>query len=704
LLRGVVRRFSSLSAAVFSLAALLLVSPSPLSAAAAEMTAEAAHQETDLQTGESVYSGDVRLGDGTFRLTADEGRLNFKTEVFIVSGHVVLTRGTERLLADKLTYHRKDGSFTAENVRVGSYPIYVEGASASGTPAEIVVEHATATYGEPGRWQPTLKADRIIYAPGKRLRAEHASVGVGPVAALHFPHFEQGLSEPFFGYVSLLGGYRSSLGAYVQAGLHVPVAPGVKLGADVGYFSSRGIMAGPSGDYVSLDDPDKLSGSFHSGFINDHGDKQTDILGKPVPEERGFVEWTHRQQLTDNLSLVGQLNYWKDSEILRDFRPGSFFNVQEPDTFVESTYTGQNYVVSLFSRFQPNDFHPVQQRLPEVTFDLLPQAVGQGFYEQFHAGAAILRDDPPAGGPTLKSDRLDAYYALTRPFGNDWMSFTPVAGARVTHYSNTAGALINGNYTRTLGELGFDAELRSSGTFEYKNEQWKIDGLRHLFTPILGYRYIPEGNQGRDHIPQIDRDVFDTYLPPLGLDVTRNIDDLHAQNVLRVGFDNTLQTRDPAYGSRDLLTFNAAADFRFHRELGDRDVSAVHTELALMPVTWLRFDLYESFTPQNFTLQEQHSALTLRDGDAWTLRFGNHYLRQDTEEYAVEGTVRLNEAYEAIGRLQYDARRRRFVEQAVGLRQNLGNTWRLDYTVTIYDGPRREGHFGFNVQIETIGF
>jgi LPS-assembly protein len=174
--------------------------------------------------------------------------------------------------------------------------------------------------------------------------------------------------------------------------------------------------------------------------------------------------------------------------------------------------------------------------------------------------------------------------------------------------------------------------------------------------------------------------------------------------VLRVGFDNTLQTRDPAYGSRDLLTFNAAADFRFHREPTERDVSAVHTELALMPVSWLRFDLYESFTPQNFTLQEQHSALTLHDGEAWSLRFGNHYLRQDTEEYAVEGTVRLNEAYEAIGRLQYDARRRRFVEQAIGLRQNLGNTWRLDYTVTIYDGPRREGHFGFNVQIETIGF
>jgi LPS-assembly protein len=464
-------------------------------------------------------------------------------------------------------------------------------------------------------------------------------------------------------------------------------------------------MFGPSGDYTSPDDPAALAGSFRSGFINDHGDKQTDVLGRPVPENRGYFEWEHRQQLGDNLSLAGQLNYWKDSEIVRDFRPDAFTNVQQPDSYVESVYTGKNYFVSLFARVEPNNFEVVQQRLPELNFDLLPLAVGGGVYEQFHAGAALLREDPPAGGPVLRSDRLDAYYGLTRPLApTDWLSFTPVAGARITHYANTEGALVNGDTTRTLGELGFDAQLRSSATFDYKNDIWKIDGLRHLFTPILSYRYIPEGGDGRSHIPLIDRQAFTTYLPPLGLDVTRNIDDLHALNTLRLGFDNTLQTRDPVYGSRDLLTLNTAADYHFQRQPGDKSVSTVHTEFALMPAPWVRLDLYETFDPQSVSQDEFNSGLTLRDGDAWSLHFQNEYLRHDTQEYTLDGTRRLNEAYELVGRLQYDARQRRFVEQALGVRQSLGRNWRLDYTVSLYDGPRREGHFSLNVQIKTIGF
>ncbi len=696
LLRNVVRRLLLfLSTCTFCLAA----SRAPLT------TFEADRQVIDGRTNEMTLTGHLRLGDGTFLITADQGLYNQATGVATVSGHVVLTRGTDRLLAAKLVYHQLDGTFTAERIRVGSYPIYVEGASAAGTASEVVVEHATATYGEPGPWQPTLSAARIIYAPGKKLRAEQASIGIGSALGIKLPHFEQGLHEPFLSYVSLLAGYRSSLGAYIRTGVHVPVAPGWKLGGDLGLYSSRGVMFGPSGDYSSPDDPDRLNGTFHSGFINDHGNKLTDVLGRPVPENRGYVELAHRQQLDEHLTLAAQLNYWKDSEILRDFRPGAFFNVQQPDTFAEATYTGKNYVLSFFTRLQPNSFQLVQQRLPELNFDLLPLAVGGGFYEQFHGGAALLRDDPPAGGPTLRSDRLDAYYALTRPFAPaEWLSFTPVAGGRITHYANTAGAPINGNYTRALGELGFDAELRSSGTFDYKNEQWKIDGLRHLFTPILGYRYIPEGGQGRRHIPLIDRDVFATTLPPLGLGVTRNIDDLHELNTLRLGLDNILQTRDPVYGSRDLLVFNAAADLRFHQEPGERDVSEIHTELALMPASWLRLGVYESFVPQTPALRQFNSSLTLHDGDAWSVRFASHYLRADTEEYALDATARLNEVYEAVGRLHYDARRRRFVEQAFGLRQNLGNTWRLSYTVSLYDGPRREGHFGFNVQIEAIGF
>ncbi len=656
--------------------------------------------------------GHARMSDGRVVVTADEILLdNQSRNVITAHGHVVVTRGAIRLLADQLVYRRNDGSFNAEHVRLGVFPYYVAGESAAGTAAEITVNHATVSYGEPGPWQPAITAEKIVYSPGQRLRTEKSTLGIGESRFLPLPKLTQELHDPLVTDVAVSGGFTSALGAYVEAGLHLQAAPGMQLGADVGLYTKRGLMFGPAGTYTRGPEDSDMSGYFRTGFINDHGNKLTDVLGRPVSANRGFVEGQHAQRLTDNLSLSAQVNWWKDSEILRDFRPRDFFRVQEPDTFVETTYTGQNYFLSAFARFRPNTFESVQERLPELRFDLLPTTIGAGFLERFNASAAVLREIPPLGGPRLQSDRFDAYYALSRPIApTDWFAFAPVAGARITHYADTTGAAIAGGYTRTLGELGFDAALHTSGTFDYKNALWDINGLRHLFTPRLSYRYIPEAAKGRNQIPQIDRQVQINgttdlpYLQPLGLGEPRNLDDLHATNTLRLSLDNTLQTRDATYGSRDLLTLNVAADFHFTRGPGERDVSEVHTEAAFAPARWLQVDSYSRLTPQTATMQEFNSGLTLHDGTAWSLRFSNNFLRTQIQDYHIEGRARINERYTALARLSYDARAHRFNQQTYGLVQNLGDTWRVSYDVNFSSGPSREGHFGLNVQIETIGF
>ena len=686
----------------------LIALAAPWLQAQQELVLTAEISEFDGKTKENVLRGNARATDGITLITADEIRHNSETATITAIGHAVFTRLEIRLLADKIVIRRRDQSFTAERVRFGAHPYYAEADAASGTLKEIILTHATVTYGEPGPWQPTFRADEIIYAPGQRLQSGNIRVGIGHAQPLPFPRFQQDLNQPFVAFTTFNGGYRSSLGAFAEAGLQLPTATHVRLGGDLGVYSARGVMFGPSGSYGRVpgatSDP-ALRGFFRTGYINDHGDKKFDTLGRPVPENRGYVEWQHEQKIAENLSLTAQLNWWKDSEILRDFRPRAFFPVQEPDTFVEATYAGANTLVSLFARFQPNSFQRVQERLPELRFDLLPLAVGNGFYERFSASVAVLREDPPLGGPRLSSNRLDADYSLSRPFTRgDWLSFSPVAGARVTHYANSTGITRTGNTTRTLGEVGFDAALRSSATWDYKNPRWKIDGLRHLLTPRMSYRYIPEAGKGAGHIAAIDRRTFATYLQPLGLGDQRNLDDLTATNTLRIGFDNTLQTRDPVHGSRDLLTFNLANDFRFQRAPGERDVSEVHTELALAPAAWVSVDVYQSFAPQNFTLREFNSGITLRDGAVWSARFSNNFLRGEIQDYQLDARVRLNETYDALTRLHYDARKRRFNEQAYGLSQNLGNTWLVSYIVSLYSGPRRESHFGLNVQIQARGF
>lgn len=650
-----------------------------------------------------ILSGNARLGDGRTLLQADEIRYTYASGEAVATGHVSLTRGSERILAERLTYNRNTRTFTADHVRLGRFPYYVSGHRAEGTATEITVYEAILSVREPGPWQPTVIADPLTYVRGEELVATNARIGVGRAQPFVVPKFTYKLNLPLVSYLSFSAGYRSSLGAFVESGANVPVGSETKVGAALGAYSQRGFMVGPTAHYELARDSREVSGDLKSGFINDHGEKLTDVIGRPVPENRGYLQWWHAQDLTPRLRLTGQLNHWSDSEILRDFRPDEFFGVQEPDNYLQAVHAADRYFVTLFSRFRPNDFQPVQERLPELQFDLPTTAIGGGLNARVSVGAAALREEPPGGGIAVRSDRLDAYAALTHPFAReDWFSFTPIIGARATHYTRASGG--RDTYTRVLGEFGFDAELRAAKTWDYQNPVWKIDRIRHLLTPAVSYRYVPAAEKGRAWIPAIDEQTFGTYLPVIGLGDLRNVDDLDPHHILRVGLNNTWQTRDATYGSRDLLVFNLANDFRFDRLAGQRRSSDLHAFLAFTPSPWLQFDFYQRTTVSDLTLQEFNTGLTIRDGDAWALRFSSHFLRQDIDEYVLAYEQRINESLALLTKLHYDTRRNRFNEQAFGLRQNLGNTWDVRYYVSVYDGPRRESNFGFNIAVEALGF
>jgi LPS-assembly protein len=123
-----------------------------------------------------------------------------------------------------------------------------------------------------------------------------------------------------------------------------------------------------------------------------------------------------------------------------------------------------------------------------------------------------------------------------------------------------------------------------------------------------------------------------------------------------------------------------------------------------MPVKWMQFDVYNSFAPQNFTGRELNTRLSLHDGAAWSFSLSNHYLQNQIEEYITEGRYRINEVYQAIARIHYDARLNRFNERSVALRQNIDNIWTIQYGVSYYEGRKRESNFGFNVEVRLAGF
>lgn len=659
--------------------------------------------DSDLTTKESVFTGNARLVYGDVLLTADEIRYNSTNGIATGNGHFVLTYGKRRMLADRGSYNVATKELHVRNLRLGEFPVYLSGDTVDGNLDEMVFTNATVFFRENASYTPSFHAKKLTYAKGKIIHAEGLTLGLIGGRFLSLNSFQQALDSSFASYLSGKIGYRGNLGVLAELGVNIPVAPGWSLGGDIGLYSSRGVMAGPSGAYSRQNETGSYNGYFRSGYINDSGNRKNDILGQPVPRDRSYFEWQHQQTIGENFSLNGKFNYWSDSEILRDFRNKEFTPVQQPDSFLEAAYTRNNYSLSAFARVNPNHYFRMQERQPELRYDLLPSRAPAGFYQRFSASMVELKSDSLGPAPQLRTNRLDAYYGIERTIApTPWFAFTPVAGARVTHYNNALGG--KETYTRTIGEVGFDTHLLSSGTFDYKNEIWEINGLRHLFEPTLSYRYAPEAGNGRRYIPPIEQRVFSTYLQPLSIADSRNLDDLSALNTLRLQLKNTLQTRDPEYGSRNLASLNFAADYRFDRAAGQKPLSDIYTELAVTPAPWLRWEIFHRFDPHTPSQQELNTAVELVDQEWWSMRLATHFLRGNYQEYDLLYRRRLNEVYDVFGQWRYDARDSRFNEQSYGVWQRLGQTWAVKYEVSFYSGPRRESSFSLNVEVELLKF
>ena len=656
-----------------------------------------------------VLRGPATLRDGPMLFTADEIHYNQKVGTIAAMGHVAWTSGAARMLASSLVYNPKQQTLHAENVRVGRHPFYVSGVSAEGPVTRIVIHQAEVTYNEPGRWRPTIRADTVIYSPGHYLRLGSSRVGVGGVAMIPVLSFGKKFNAgAALDYVKFSGGYRSSLGATGTAALRIPVSDDVKVGGDLSIFTARGLMAGPAATYQSSDASGDLFGYFDSGFISDYGSRTVDILGNPIPHARAYAEWRHQEQLTDDLTVDGDFNWWRDSEVLRDFRPKEFYTVQEPDNFVESVYSGTNIQADAFTRFQANSFDPVQERLPELRFDLLPTAIGGGIYARSEASAVQLIDRPPGGtSPELADDRLDMFYGFSRPFSEgDW--FDLHAGRGRPHHqlqrdtvrapprrAATPGSWARSASTPSCTRAAPSTTRTSAGT---------STGCGTCSSRTSPTATSPRPTPGRSSSPtSTSRASPPTWSPwswaTCGTSTT-------CIRSTRSASAWTTRSRPAirSYGSRDLLTFNVAEDLLFTKSPNDPDSSEIHTDSTLKPTKWLKIDTATIFRPRSLAVREVETGITIHDADVWSVHFGNDFLRRENDDYVAEVRIRLNEVYSVHLVSLYDERQHLFPEQSFALEENLVNTWSVRYVITLSSGPNRSGHFGANVQFDLIKF
>lgn len=695
----------------------------PLSAALPELSSiEPLEFDEDAQR--LVARGDARLDFDNTRIRAD--RITYYQEYSLADadGNVAITRDGSRLIADRLSFDAQENMFSVDILRTGQWPYHVSGVTAGGTTEDTMIQGATLYYGEPSPFGLSVSSDRVRQVnddTGEYVSIRGATLRIGRVPFFYWPAYRHYLSEaPYL--VDINGGSDGELGLYLQSTTLFPVASWLRAGANLDYYTRRGPLAGPTAQYVYNSSTQSITGALSTGYIEDRGDaseRGLDNLDRPIDTERGFAEWRHKHHIGERFTGTASLSYWSDSEVTRDFRDDIFDENERPDTFAEAVYAGDNYLVSAFGRFRPNDFQLVQERLPDVRFDLLPVPIFQtGAYHRASASYVQLREDFDDNAPALtvegESDRFDLTYRIERPFLlTDWLTFTPLAGARFTQYDNQqidaalltppAATLPDDSFSRDIYELGFDLEARAYASYPTVNKTWGIDGLRHLVRPVLRYRYFSDPDDVNE-IAAIDRQVFDLERPVLDLSDLRHVDQISETHLVRLGVENLFQTRAEEYGSRTLAALNFYQDILFEKNTrydGDEEdtFNATWVELVLNPAPWLKFDLASRFKTESFTLEELRTRTTLRSGEIWELGLSTDLLNKRIDQYRLDFMYRINERYAFLSDVNFDAETGELTKVSLGLRTRIGSTWELLYAITFREDARRESDVEFRIQV-----
>ena len=642
-----------------------------------------------------------------------------RSEGIIELGGPLRLSGRETLLlASELDFRQADGTVQASGLRIGRAPIFGELGSITGTLERVQVDDLLLFPHEPRPLSPNFRLRQAEYIVERgQFRGRGAVVGIGRWPVLYWPalNLEPGGLLPEGAFVA---GQSSANG--VEAGFRatLPVNARLAPGGEIRVLTERGLLLGPAVRYAHRQGDDWfVDGRLASGWIRDQGEPGLDRQGESIGPSRGFIDWSHQSDNREDLSLQIQLQAWSDSEVTRDFRPDLFRGNEYPASFLSATWQPGPGQLNLLTQGDPNGFHPMAERWPELTFQLRPFTPATGWLGQGYASVAVLRETareedpalqntapPPFADPRLRSERVDTgvqlEYQWTPARG---LSLTPGVGGRITHYERARER--SDAYTRLLGEISLVARGEITGTFAGVNAVRGIDGLRHRIHPEIAYVWIPRADQGSPFIPLVDRRPTLNRLPRYRLAERADLDAMETTHLLRFGLEQVLETRDPRLGTRSLATLEIWQDWHFTDDPGRSErLPPLQWEGTLHPFPGVDLEIFQRLDHQQALVEESHHRIRLRDRREWEAGL-THYYRQDTFSLlGVDLQRRLNERYTVFFSTLYDIEENLWPETTAGLRQALQDTWEIDYGLRWRNGNAREGRFSFTASAQLLTF
>ena len=376
----------------------------------------------DMASGTAHGTNGVFVKYGGAVLMADSASVNLQTGEAVADGNVRIEEGDQIWVSEHITYNFKTHQMRSEQFRTGKAPVFAQGEQLQGDTSNKVynARHVFVTTDDVSDPAVRIRASRVKIVPGQYIEAWNAVLYLDGVPSFYFPYYKRNLNERA-NSLNFVAGVRSAYGPFLLNTYSFYLNDAVDGKIHLDYREKRGPGAGPDLD-LRLGRWGDVTLKYY--YLRDQ-DPNTSTNSLPnfgsIPENRQRFYFAYQATPFTNLNVKALVNYQSDPLMLHDFFEGEYTENPQPNTFIEVNRYWENWSLDAETTPRINDFFDQVERLPDVKLTGFRQQVfdtpvyyesesSAGYYRKYFA------DTNNPALPDYAAARADTYHQLLLPW------------------------------------------------------------------------------------------------------------------------------------------------------------------------------------------------------------------------------------------------------------------------------------------------
>lgn len=643
--------------------------------------------EYSTEVKEVTASGNVSVTYKDTELTCQKLSVNTETKDGVAEGNARLEDKKGIIEGSKIMYNFQNKTGTILDSKFRSTPYFgkaerVEKVSDS----EFIAWRgymSTCNYDNPHY---KMKSKKIDFFPHDKVRVKETSFYVKRVPLLYLPQYTHSLKDPLM-HVQLMPGKKKDWGAYLLTAWRYSLTENIKGRIYLDYREKLGIAEGFGLNY--------LTGHFGKGDLKYYYTQErprNSREGEPGEFQRYLIRWRHKWDIDQQTNVTSEYYKIVDSKrmllgtehnILKDYFFREYEKDSQPLSYVLLHRAFSSSSMDFIIQKRTNRWYTQLEKLPEIKYSLPSLKIGTTpFYLENNIQAANFNYKYAVPSPStsdINMNRFDMSNKFSLPLKVAFIQLTPFVKNQETFYDKD----VNGSHIapRTIFYAGADASTKFYRMFNVKSNFLGLDinGLRHIFTPMVKYSYNHDPTIPSSKLKQID-----------------TIDAIGRSNAASLEISNKLQTKRKGQ-TVDFADFRISSAYTFYtvdplsNVKSGGSFSDVLFDLKLIPYAWMRMDADATYSPEHDYFSTINCDINFALGKERSLGIGQRYQRGGGKELTTQFNWRLTPKwnFRIYERYQFgEVRKKGLKEQEYALSRDL-HCWVVDFT---YNIDKEDGH------------